>query len=58
MRFYRTYIFKGIEYEASVEADNELDAETEFFYFEQDKCSGDEMEEFEWSSSIYTGKER
>ena len=54
MKFYRTYEWKGKEEkEACVEAESELDAETEFFYFEQDLTREDNSNRFEWTSSIY-----
>lgn len=53
MKYYRSYEINGKEREACVDADNEIDAETEFDYLEQDITRGDSMVEFEWTSSIY-----
>jgi hypothetical protein len=56
MRYYRSYTYQGKDAEASCEADNEQDAESEFDYFEQDLLRGDSMAAFEWTSSIYNFK--
>lgn len=53
MRFYRTYQYKGKEQEVSCDADDELDAETEFFYIEQEIVDNQNDSEFEWTSPIY-----
>ena len=51
MRYYRNCFYDGREHLLSCEADDELDAETEFYsevHFESEK------DDFEWLSSIMT----
>ena len=53
MKFYRSFKWKGEEREECFEADNELDAESDSYYFEQDITRGDSSDSFEWTSGIY-----
>ena len=52
-KWYRSYEYKGKEGEASFEADDEFDAESESYHWENDFLVGKDKDDFEWTSSPY-----
>jgi hypothetical protein len=57
-QYYRSYCYNGENKEAIAIADTTIEAESEFDYMEQDITRGDDEADFEWTSGVYTLREK